>query len=311
MRPNELAFALLSTRFECYRFEMTLKHFTLPPLILFILTAIVVAEPSNQSFEIPRSNVHVIQSEKLARSYPVFVKTPRGYDRAQNSDRYYPVIYLNDGPYAFQIASGITHIPEFGSLYEQVILVGISYATGENPRASRTRDLTPVVSASYEHVVAPGTGGAGDYLEFLETKVLPFVEATYRADPANRTLAGHSFGGLFATWVLLNKPELFRNYVISSPSLWLNRKLMFQMEQSFADRHDDLTTTVYFGVGELENSTGRTMVTDQMALVEKIRSRNFPGLKLRDHVIPDIDHSLAFPINFTRALRWIFDPKEP
>jgi predicted alpha/beta superfamily hydrolase len=303
--------ALLLTRFACYRFEMIFKKIALVPLIILTLTVIAYAEPSKHGFQIPRSNVHIVQSEKLARAYPIFVRTPRGYDDVANNDKRYPVIYLNDGPYAFQIASGVTHIPEFGSLYEQVILVGISYAVGEHARASRTRDLTPVVSASYKHVVAPGTGGADDYLDFLETQVLPFVETTYRADPKNRTLAGHSFGGLFATWVLLNKPELFQNYVISSPSLWLNKKLMFQMEQSYADGHEDLIATVYFGVGELENAIGRSMVIDQLELVEILRGRNFPSLKIRDHIISDIDHTLAFPINFTRAVRWIFGRQQP
>ncbi|MCV0425783.1 MAG: hypothetical protein K5905_09935 [Roseibium sp.] len=290
---------------------MNFKNILLVPLILLALTAITDAEPLSHGFQIPRSNVHIIHSEKLARSYPIFVRTPRGYDRAENSDKHYPVIYLNDGPYAFQIASGVTHIPEFGSLYEQVILVGISYAVGENARESRTRDLTPVVSDSYKHVVAPGTGGADDYHHFLETQVLPFVETIYRADPTNRTLAGHSFGGLFATWVLFNNPELFQNYIISSPSIWLNKKLMFQMEQSYADEHEDLIANVYFGVGELENATGRSMVSDQLALVKTLRNRNFPGLKIRDHIIPDIDHTLAFPINFTRAIRWIHSPQQP
>ncbi|WP_420415525.1 alpha/beta hydrolase [Roseibium sp.] len=221
-------------------------------------------------------------SKATGRDYSIFVKTPRGYYTAQNKDRYYPVVYLNDGPYTFQIASGITHTPDYEDLYEQIILVGISYASGETGKRSRTWDYTPNASSVWNTVVGP-TGGAGEYLTFIENQLIPFVETNYRADPSQRTPAGHSFGGLFATWVLFENPGLFRNFIISSPSLWLNKKAMIHLERRYASEHND-----------------------QTQFLANLRSRNFPSLKVRDNMIADIDHTLAFPINFTRAVRWLY-----
>jgi hypothetical protein len=291
-------------------FTQVIRKFVLSIFVTLALAVTAQAQSSQQKFEIPRSNVHIVHSDELSRDYPIFVRTPRGYDQAENNGRRYPVIYLNDGPYAFQIASGVTYIPSFGKRYAEVILVGISYAVGENAKASRTRDLTPIASDSSKSEIGPGTGGADDYLAFLETRLMPFVEKTYRADAARRTLAGHSFGGLFATWVLFNKPRLFENYIISSPSLWLNRKRMLEAEKYYADGHDDLKANVYFGTGALEKQSWPDLVADQIELVEKLRSRQYPNLAIRDQIITDIDHTLAFPINFTRAVQWIFHPTQ-
>ncbi|QDG77804.1 alpha/beta hydrolase [Labrenzia sp. PHM005] len=280
---------------------MKLQHFILGALAALVILANNSAQSSDQGFSIPRSHIHTVYSKETGRDYSIFVKTPRGYNTAQDKERYYPVVYLNDGPYTFQIASGITHTPDYENLYEQIILVGISYASGETGKRSRTWDYTPNASGVWKTVVGP-TGGAGEYLTFIENQLIPFVETNYRADPSQRTLAGHSFGGLFATWVLFENPGLFRNFIISSPSLWLNKKAMLHLERRYANEHNDLDATVYFGIGEAEAG----MVDDQTQFLENLRSRNFPSLKLRDNIIADIDHTLAFPINFTRAVRWLY-----
>ncbi len=48
---------------------------------------------------------------------------------------------------------------------------------------------------------------------------MPLVEKIYRIDAQRRTLAGQSCGGLFGLWVMLNEPELFQNYILTSTSL--------------------------------------------------------------------------------------------
>jgi len=292
--------------FKHFRFQFAVI------VLLLVLFPIVMktnadANPPLQQYEIPRSVVHKVKSIETGRTYEIFVRTPRGYDNESNETKKYPVVYLNDGPYTFQVASGVTHIPEFGSQYEGVILVGISYAQGENPRASRTRDLTPSKSTDWRITSGHKPGGAAEYLTFLEDRLMPFVEREYRIDANRRTLAGHSFGGLFAAWVMLTKPALFENYIISSPSLWFGNKMMFGLEEDYASSHEDLNATVYLGTGELEQTRGIANLTaDHIAFVEQLRSRNYPNLKLRSLILKDIDHMTAFPINFTRASRWIF-----
>lgn len=264
-----------------------------------------IADSPSGKFEIPRSMSHSIKSNNSDRTYQIFVKTPRGYEKDHNQNKKYPVIYLNDAPYTFQIASGVMHIPSFSSRYEPVILVGISYAIGESPKASRTWDLTPSHDSNWQSYSGLKSGGAAEYLSFLENRLMPYIEKQYRVDDKRRTLGGHSFGGLFAAWAMFKKSGLFKNYIISSPSLWFDKKKMFEVEKDYAATNDDLKVTAYFGTGRLEQMHD-DLTADHIAFVRQLKSRNYPGLTLRSRILEDIDHTTAFPINFTRAARWIF-----
>jgi len=273
-------------------------------LALSLLTA-ARAEAPPAKFEIPNSEVHTIQSEILGRTYHLYIKKPSGYERPENSDQRYPVIYLNDGPYTFQVASGVTRLPMNAGEFEKAILVGVSFAKGEKPQASRTRDLTPSVDEDW----ALATGGAAEYFQFLKSEAIPFVENNFRADPKRRVLSGQSFGGLFGAWVLLTEPEAFHAYILTSPSLWFDEKIIFDMEQAYASKHDDLNATVFLATGEHETPISETrmdLVGDQAVFAARLRSRNYPGLMLRDEIVPNGLHETTFPVGFIRAMQWLF-----
>ena len=74
------------------------------------IPAIAQPPPAMPAFQIERSFVQTLKSAALDRSYDVYVKLPEGYDRPENARRKYPVMYLNDGPYTFQVASGVTRV---------------------------------------------------------------------------------------------------------------------------------------------------------------------------------------------------------
>lgn len=89
------------------------------------------------------------------------------------------MMYLNDGPYTFQVASCVTRVPFKHELFEEFVLIGIAYAADEDPADSRARGLTPTAD-----VRRRGSGGARAYLDFLKREVIPFVEKNWRVDPA-------------------------------------------------------------------------------------------------------------------------------
>ena len=275
-------------------------------LLAIVLLSFVTSHAAVAAgFVIPNSETHEIKSEILSRSYDVYVKTPRGYDDPENAGKKYPVIYLNDGPYTFQVASGVTRIPINSGKFEGVILVGMSFAQGEKPMASRTRDLTPTVAEGWNNE----TGGAEKYLSFLRDEVFPFVETSYRADAERRVLSGLSFGGLFGVYVLVTAPETFDAYILTSPSLWFDQKVMFAMEEAYAANNKDMKAKVYMATGDQERphlATINDLVADQNEFAARLRSRSYPSLILRDEIIPDALHETAFPIGFTRGAQWLF-----
>lgn len=241
------------------------------------------------------------------RNYQVFVSLPPSYEDEPN--RLYPVLYVTDPDYAFPIIRQIARRVNLeGAVVQDFILVGLSYADGDNGPESRRRDYTPTPngpsnSAGHIH------GGGAAYQTYLKSQALPFIEQKFRADPAQRVLLGHSYGGLLGAQILFTDPAMFSSYVLGSPSLWYDKRHMLKVEADYARAHDDLKAQVFMYVGGYEvpgpdrrNTSGPDMVADMKSLQHNLQSRNYPGLKVSSIVLEDEDHLTVAPIGFTRAL---------
>ena len=89
---------------------------------------------ADSAFTIPRSEVFELIDPSSHRTYPIFVKLPRSYDRSK--DKKYPAIYLTDAMYSFQVVSGATRFPMNSGVIQEAIIVGISYAAEDIGAAS-------------------------------------------------------------------------------------------------------------------------------------------------------------------------------
>ena len=263
---------------------------------------------ASQGFEIENSAVIPIRAKASGRDYEIFVKTPPGYDKPENASRRYPVIYLTDGPYTFQVASGLSRVPFSQGLFNEFVIVGLSWAKGDPPADSRRRDLTPWRDPE----IKGETGGGPAYFAFLKDEVMPLVEGRYRLDPESRTLAGQSYGGLFGLWVLFHAPETFQNYILTSSSIWFADKQALKDEAAYATGHKDLRAKVYLAVGSREHpgpqcrGCDRDMVADQALLATALKSRNYPGLTVRTSLAEDGFHETTFPIGLMRGMQWLY-----
>ena len=272
-------------------------------IFLAIHSAGAIAHSSGDSrFYIADSEVFSFESTLLGRTYDVYVKTPRGYRDPENKNRKYPVLYLNDGPHTFKVAAGVTHFPTM----DKVIIVGISFAQGEDGQLSRVRDLTPEVDASWTRYK---TGGAPEYLAFIEQELFPHIERRYRTNTTKRILAGHSLGGSFGAWVLMTKPELFSGYILTSPSFWYKDELIFDLERAFAKNHTTLNAMVYVATGSLEvpeNGMRNNMVDGHRRFLKQLRASDYRGLMIRDEIVEGTDHYSTFPVGLAKGLNMFY-----
>ncbi|MDH5433836.1 MAG: alpha/beta hydrolase-fold protein [Gammaproteobacteria bacterium] len=275
-------------------------------LFLFVQThAFAKVTKVDGSFEINSTEIFTINSAILGRKYDIYIKTPFDYANQENINKSYPVLYLNDAPHTFKVAAGVTH---FKSM-DKVIVVAISFAHGENGQFSRVRDLTPEKDKSWTKYE---TGGAPQYLKFIEEELFPFVETRYRTNTKQRILSGHSLGGSFGAWVLVTKPELFSSYILSSPSLWFKDELMFNIEEQYTKKRKELAANVYVATGSLEtaeNGMKTEMVKGHQKFVARLLSRNYAGLHLKDEIVEGTDHYSTFPVALAKGLRWIFQER--
>ncbi len=269
----------------------------------FSFSAVLSAAANeNQVFEISNSEVVTIESTILKRKYDLYIKVPRDYFEEKNQSKQYPVLYLNDGPHTFKVAAGVTHFPSM----DKSIVVGISFAHGENGQNSRVRDFTPVVDKSWKKYV---TGGATEYLAFIEREVFPFVEKNYRIDVHNRILSGHSLGGSFGAWVLLTKPSLFSGYILTSPSLWFKNDYIFDLENEFSKTNNSLNAKIFVATGALEvpeNGMRNDMVDGHVRFIKRLRSRHYQGLYISDEIVEGTDHYSTFPVGLAKGLKLFY-----
>ena len=90
-----------------------------------------------------------------------------------------------------------------GTDVEPGVIVAIGYPTDApcDP-FRRSWDLSPPPGRIYPpfHVGGPDvrTGGAGEFLQFVEDRLKPWLEARIPIDRGLQTLFGHWFGRLFA-----------------------------------------------------------------------------------------------------------------
>lgn len=266
------------------------------------------------------TEVRSIRAAALQRDYQIYVSLPPSYAK---SGRSYPVVFVTDAPYAFPVCRAIgLRAGRGGKAIEEFILVGLSYARGDTAEYSRRRDYTPTASADTSLVSdmpgrEPKFGEAAAYRRFIAGELFPFVARHYRADMARKTFIGHSYGSLLGLDMLLNDPSMFENYVLGSPSLWFNRRVLFDQEKAYAATHKDLRANVFFAVGSYEAvrhgpryNKEDDMVRDLRAFTAALKSRNYPGLEMTSIVIPDEDHLTVAPIIMTRGLRWALPGSE-
>ena len=277
------------------------------------------AAEATQPYVLNDTEVHVLHAPRLARDYEIYVSLPPSYGSGQRS---YPVVFVTDAPYAFPVTRAIeARIAGHSRELPEFILVGLGYAKGDTGEYSRRRDYTP--SARGDRDAAsdmPGRpvvyGEAEGYRRFVADEVFPFIASHYRADMARKVFAGHSYGSLFGAYVMLTAPEMFDGYVLGSPSLWFDERLLFARERTFAAAHKDLHARVYLGAGEFETlspkgrphdpryDTDDDMVADTRDFARALALHRYPGLKLRSEVVAGEDHLTVAPALMTRGLMW-------
>lgn len=250
------------------------------------------------AFEIPRSNIVDITDPDTARVYSIFIKLPRSYNK--NTKQLYPVIYLTDALYSFQLISGATRFPMNTGKMAEAIIVGLSYSKGDGGHASRVRDYTHSKNSNWKYP----TGNAKQYISFVESSVFSYIESHYRVSNT-RVFVGNSLGGLLGAYILLTKPTMFNHYILGSPSVWFKDDDILKLSIiPNLNAHK-----VFIGVGANEtvalDSPNHDMVKGARDLKMKISPQYFPNTEVKLHIIPEANHETAFPTTAIQGLYWL------
>ena len=132
----------------------------------------------------------------------------------EHPEQHFDTIYVLDGDTGYFLS--VVEFLRGEGFMPPVIVVGVPSANADRV-SRRERDLTPTHVDDF-----PDSGGAKNYLAFLKTELMPYVDHHY---PTNgiTLIHGHSWGGLFLMYVLTADPSVFSGYLIGDPSMWWSR----------------------------------------------------------------------------------------
>lgn len=204
---------------------------------VFYICLISCAVEANDVFRVE----HVINSQYPQEERVFTVQLPKSYHT--QSTRNYPVLYILDGESNLEYSAAVASFLAGNALMPELIIVAM------HSGITRTRDYLP----KNTQVEDAPSGDAAQFLQHLEQELIPFIEQQYHA-ASFRLLSGHSYGGVFVTHVLLERPGLFRGYLAQSP--YMDQAIgapIVERVPDFLDNNPKLHTFYYLNYGDEPN----------------------------------------------------------
>jgi predicted alpha/beta superfamily hydrolase len=244
------------------------------------------------------TEIYELKSEQ-GQQYKLKVTLPPDYDGSKT----YQTLYYLDAWWLSEIVSGTYAILHIDQKINPVVLVGISLDGDEKDwNVQRTLDFTP---SPYDKNIMgveiqsgrdgkgidfnpENTGGASRFADFLETQAFGFIESKYPNIEKKRGLLGHSLGGLFGFYLMQQRPQLFSNYIVISPSLWWNKRELLSESNYSEFRATHQNVRMHLSYGSAESGLIRR---SNLAMDEVLKSLAPESFDYQFQVYAEADHN--------------------
>lgn len=255
-----------------------IRNLCLAALVLIGLACAVQAQQPNKTHDQAFTE---IDSAKLGEKRRIIIHLPLNYQK--ESSKRYPVMYVLDASKLdFDIANRLFTLSAAGHAPETIV-VGIL-----NAKDGRERDLTPPFMQTETGDAASPLGKGDKFLDFITSELIPHVQKTYRTTEY-KGISGHSRGGLFVLFCLIEQPDTFDSYFAYSTPAWrFDNVLVRRLEESLArNKRSARAKTVFFSVGENENANIKGSFDLMKRMFARVRTR---GLIWESQLTPLADH---------------------
>jgi len=264
-------------------------------LVTFVSgVGICLAQTSAPPVTLSDTEQRTISASKIGRRYDLSISLPPDYAASKQA---FPVLYVLDG-WHFPLMAFIQDNNAFSKRMPPVIIVNIGQAPAKDAMTLRNQDFTPSVIPQ-----VPNSGGGSAFLDFLERELIPFIDRTYRTNPSDRALLGHSLGGTFALYALEQRPRLFQRIVAASPAMPPDSAFFTEKRRSLRT----LTAPVHLDLSVgTEDELGFAKSTVEYAKVlDEVRPK---GLDYRFTQYPGENHNSVRLVSFPAGLYWVYRP---
>jgi hypothetical protein len=288
-----------------------LKYFTLFSLLGSGICCNPKIEDKLQAKKVEQKTEFRLYAKNIADSLSIFVNLPNDYDPHKNEK--YPVVYLLDANLYFDIVATIINKYSEVGLAPAVIVVGIGYKDFPTMDSLRNRDYTyPVAIPEYGMSTS---GGADNFFNFINLELIPLIDKGYNTDTLKRILAGHSLGGYFTAYALLQqlsgKCHNFSAFIAASPSLHYNNYyLLNKFKETPQKNSQGEQIRAYFtfgGLEEAENATDSNMIKQVVVndhLSQQLSKKQSTFLIFKTDIFSNLGHMETQIPTFIKGLQW-------
>jgi len=277
-----------------------------------------------QRVGISGSELHMMDSVQTGKRYRIGVSLPYAYSKSRvtggpfdDATSRWPVVYLLDANWYSGVVTDMVRWMAWCGGTSDAIVVGIGYPEDDDPQetwreafARRNYDFTTMRDEVREQEMGEmakrpiDTGHASAFYQFIRTELIPFVEQTYRADPNQRILAGHSLGGHFVLYALFEAPDVFHTFISGSANPGYEERMAFRCEAAYAQAERRLATRLYLSAGSLESGGDNTTLSNMLEFAKVLESRSYEGFTLVKQVFEDLNHCEVIAPCFQAGLKF-------
>ncbi len=222
-----------------------------------------------------------LYSNILKEQRAIKVILPEKYDTGLTES--FDVLYVLDGEWNTSLTEKVYEFLEYAKFIPtNMIIVSVPnyYKNGVN---MRDRDFTPTRTQN-----SSISGGASNFLLFLKEELVPYVNRKYPTKDENNILYGTSSGGLFAIYVYLHEPTLFKSYLTVEPSLWWDSEYINLIAPEKLENLEG-RNTLFIG-----NRDGGALVGMGISNFDSLLALKAPdGLQWKVEAYPDESHFSA------------------
>jgi predicted alpha/beta superfamily hydrolase len=240
--------------------------------VLYSCLLFLLFQFSCGSLPVPEGNKSLIlYSDAIKDSFHISISFPLSYKK----DQQLRVLIIPDGSLKF----GQLFQKEFeSSKNKDLVLVRISHLGSWKDK--RRRDFIPSDSSKNDEV---NFGQAAAFYSFLKDTVIQRIREEI-PNGKDYYFAGHSFGGLFSLYCLLQKDTVFKKVYAVSPSCWANYYELSKIKASTKMQ----STPVQIYVGGLEVFNKVKSSTEEYLL--QIRKDSSASEQVRYEILSGKNH---------------------
>lgn len=240
-----------------------------------------------------------IKSKVLGEKRILNIYLPEGYHADSVKDC--NAIYLLDGS-SNEDFLHIVGLVQFFNLQlgmPPTIVVGIG-------NVDRKRDFTYHTDNQEYIDYCPTCGSSEKFIQFLKEELRPFIDQNYKVN-GRRILIGQSLGGLLATEIVLNDPNMFTDYLIVSPSMWWDDESMLKEAADLFEKQTIDPILVYVSVG----SEGKIMKRGAKGVHKALKKSGKDNLTLHFKGLPKENHATILHRSIYEAFSILYPYEEP